>query len=109
MELHPENLGQIKLKLSLQGDKFSARFLVEDGSVRDLMMERMDELKAALSAQGIEAADIHIALKKDSSVVEDILSNSSGRRDFRQTGFSGVMTADYFHSTSEDGYSAWVV
>jgi len=110
LELHPENLGMIKLKLSLQGDKLSARFLVEDGSVRDLMAGRMDELKTALSARGIETNDISIALKKNGNpVVEDILSDSASRRELRSNAQYIAKSADYFHSTSKDGYSAWVV
>lgn len=110
LELHPENLGMIKLKLSLQGDKFSARFLVEDGSVRDSLAGRMDELKAALSAKGIETNDISIALKKNGiPVVEDILSDSASRREFRNNAHYAAISADYSHSTSKDGSNTWVV
>jgi|GEM_PF-1874764 len=66
LELHPDHLGSLKLKLSLSGDELNARILVDNESVRNLLVERMDDLKKAISERGIAFNDLQIACSENS-------------------------------------------
>ncbi len=53
LTLSPENLGEIKMNLNLQGQKLSIEIVSENRSVRDAILQHVDTLKESLARQNI--------------------------------------------------------
>jgi len=60
LTLSPENLGELKMNLNLQGGKLTVEIVTENRSVRDAIMQNVDTLKESLARQNItmESFDI---------------------------------------------------
>ena len=60
LTLSPENLGELKMNLNLQGGKLTVEIVTENRSVRDAIMQNADTLKESLARQNItmESFDI---------------------------------------------------
>jgi len=110
LELHPDYLGSLKLKLSMNGEELSARFLVDNESVRNLLVERMDDLKEALGDKGITMGEVQIAFRLDGRPgLKESMSPASAAK--------AVNSPLYFENTEKVYYStgeqvttgAWVV
>jgi len=53
LTLSPENLGELKMSLNLQGQRLSVEILTENRLVRDAIMQHSDSLKESLARQNI--------------------------------------------------------
>jgi hypothetical protein len=62
LELYPEHLGSLKMKVSLKGDTLNARFLVDNEAAQNLLLSHLEELRQTVSKYGISLADIKIAV-----------------------------------------------
>ena len=60
LTLSPENLGELKMNMNLQGGKLTVEIVTENRSVRDAIMQNADSLKESLARQNItmESFDI---------------------------------------------------
>lgn len=110
LELHPEYLGQIKMKLDLQGESLKARFLVENESVRKLMASKLDELKDSLQKAGITVSDVEIALLQTD---EPQFNPNQALRSLRYSTMNAsnyeLSEPAYFQGAGEVWSKAWVV
>ena len=110
LELHPENLGRVSMKVSLEGDKMSARFLVENNEVKQLLLSRIDELKSALEKNGVSmdkleilAADKPLPTKVDSREMNAI------RREPRIDYTGDWDRIAYFNHNKQRYGSSWLI
>ena len=110
LELQPEHFGGLKLKLTLLGEKMNARFLVDNKSVHESLVERMDELKMALSDTGVKMGDIKVALTnpEGKSVTFNLSSLNSSNRNLENSGWFNTANSKSRHF-AEGSTSAWVV
>lgn len=53
LTLTPENLGELKMNLNLQGQKLSVEIVAENRTVRDAIVQHVDALKESLARQNI--------------------------------------------------------
>lgn len=53
LTLSPDNLGELKMNLNLQGNKLSVEILAENRSVRDVIVQHTEALKESLARQNI--------------------------------------------------------
>ncbi len=110
LELHPDYLGGLKLKLSLNGDKMDARFLVQNPSVRNLMVDGMDELKASLEGKGIALENVEIALAQSAKAEIDNIQQTYGQIVPSQIENTEFQKGEgYFKSHNLYSANAWVV
>ena len=64
------------------------------------MIGRMDELKNALGAKGIETGDIRVALKnRDQHSTASLLTDSARLPESQDSGPAAAGRAEYFHFT----------
>jgi flagellar hook-length control protein FliK len=54
LELHPQDLGAIDVKLRLEGDKVQVEFASGDAKVRDVVQTSLPNLSSLLQAQGLQ-------------------------------------------------------
>ncbi len=94
--LKPEVLGRLTIRLSLEDHQVTARFLVENHMVKQVMEANLPQLRAALEASGLKLDQAEVALHHQ----------YSGSHDFHgQSGFfqqrAPVLRHTYLDSGSE--------
>ena len=70
IKLSPEHLGELTIKISLERGVLSARALVENTNVKQMLENNLDDLKKSLADQGMEFASIDVSVGKDSNFDE---------------------------------------
>jgi flagellar hook-length control protein FliK len=110
LELKPENLGNVFLKLSLIGDKMSARFLVDNEAVGILMASRLEELKASLAQYGVSPEKLEIAVRNSAFKASEMFGSKSEFRPLNTLEpFFEPQTVAYFQTPEASQSRAWIV
>lgn len=60
MQLQPQYLGKVKVKLELESDMAKATFLVENQSVKEMLQKSVSSLEKAFQEQGIEVSSVEV-------------------------------------------------
>ncbi len=102
MMMEPAELGRLRIDLRLQDNRIVGRILVDNGTVRDLMLDQLAELERSLAEQGFDAVEVEVASRDDQkqpgrdadSGLQPKRSKESGA--FEQ-GSAGVETGDGDH------------
>lgn len=91
VQLHPEDLGAMQIKLSLQQDQVTVQFLVQNGSAKDAVEQQLPRLKDMLQQQGMQLAEGQVEQRQqgqqgDSSQRQSNRSTSELTGDTEQAG-----------------------
>jgi len=81
MELKPDNLGKLSLKLVTENGIVMAKFVAENRQVKEVLESNMQLLKDSLQKQGLDVQGFSVSVRQD--------SNRFGRNN-RQEGRTGV-------------------
>lgn len=65
MQLEPENLGKLTLKIVLERGILSAKFMAENEEVKTAIEDNMEELKNSLSEQGITIQSLSVSVNSE--------------------------------------------
>ena len=112
LALHPENLGHLRMNVSLQGDKLNARILVENESVKKIMDSKLSELVEKLNLNGISVKNIEIAVNGEEPLSGPM---TAVNRSYRPSYESMVESSPdnrqvaYFNRKNESLSNNWVV
>jgi flagellar hook-length control protein FliK len=60
--LKPENLGSVRIRLSLSESSLEGRIVVDNNSVKDLVESSLDNLKNALRQEGFQTASLEVSV-----------------------------------------------
>lgn len=82
IQLHPANLGQVSIRLAMEGGRVRAVMRVEKPETLRALERHAPELRAALQAQGLEAESLDLALDSRESGADGSTrgSNEAGAR-----------------------------
>lgn len=118
LTLSPENLGELKMNLNLQGQKLSVEIITENRMVRDMIRQNTDALKESLARQNItmESFDVTTGEKGTGSgnrgqnlMTWQELANQQQQQPFwTSRGFQTASTAlplEHLAYQRQDGYS----
>ena len=85
VQLHPEDLGSMQIKLNLQQDQLSVQFVVQQGAAKEALEQQMPKLRELLEQQGIALTEGQVEQRQ-----------SGGQQEQRQarSGSSGGSEAD---------------
>ena len=85
VQLHPEDLGSMQIKLNLQQDQLSVQFVVQQGAAKEALEQQMPKLRELLEQQGIALTEGQVEQRQ-----------SGGQQEQRQarSGQSGGAEAD---------------
>lgn len=67
VELHPEELGQVKLDLVQENNRLQLHLQAQNGEVRDILQKHLPRLQEALQQQGLRLDDIQVSVDAQSS------------------------------------------
>ena len=62
VELHPENLGQVKLNLIQEKDQLQLHLQAQSNEVRDILEKHLPRLQEALQQQGLRLETIQVSV-----------------------------------------------
>jgi flagellar hook-length control protein FliK len=65
IQLRPEALGEVKLRIRIEGDVVVARFQVESQQVKQIVENNIQTLKDALASQNLHAASIDVNVSRE--------------------------------------------
>mgnify|MGYP001170046107 CR=1 FL=1 len=71
LRLTPENLGALKVEVSLQGQSLSARLHATTESARQLLLDAQSSLRAALEARGLSVERIEVTAATPAESAQD--------------------------------------
>jgi flagellar hook-length control protein FliK len=91
VQLHPEDLGAMQIKLSLQQDQVTVQFLVQNGAAKDAVEQQLSRLKDMLQQQGMQLADGQVEQRQqgqqgDSSQRQSNRTAHASQNDAEQVG-----------------------
>jgi len=78
LHLHPESLGELKLSVKLNNNEVSTNMLVDNQSVKDLIMERLNVLAESLQEQGFQLGSFQVEVKDKQNDSYEVF-NGAGR------------------------------
>lgn len=79
LHLHPENLGEVSLKLTVQGSQISANVIAQNAHVRDALMNNQQHLASALAESGLSLSGFSV----------DVSGGNAGQQQQFQSGARG--------------------
>jgi flagellar hook-length control protein FliK len=62
IKMHPEELGEVKLALTLEKDQLRAQLLTQNQQVQEVLEKHLPRLHEALSQQGVRLEDIQVSV-----------------------------------------------
>lgn len=65
MMMEPAELGRLRIDLRVQENRIVGRILVDNGTVRDLMLDQLAELERSLAEQGFDAVEVEVSSRDD--------------------------------------------
>jgi flagellar hook-length control protein FliK len=71
MQLHPENLGSMKLSVRLQRNELSTSIVVENQAIKELIMSRLPGLQETLAQQGFQIGSFQVEVQDRGSTREE--------------------------------------
>jgi flagellar hook-length control protein FliK len=85
LNLHPEDLGTIVVKLVLEGGAVKAHLTAQDAAVKHVLETNLDQLKTRFANQGITVNEVHVAVGDNgSSFSQPHHSHQGGRQEQNQ-------------------------
>lgn len=70
VQLHPEDLGTMQIKLNLQQDQLSVQFIVQQGAAKEALEQQMPRLRDMLEQQGIALTEGQVEQRQSGSQQE---------------------------------------
>ena len=70
VQLHPEELGSMQIKLNLQQDQLSVQFVVQQGAAKEALEQQMPKLRELLEQQGIALSEGQVEQRQSGSQQE---------------------------------------
>lgn len=67
VQLHPEDLGAMQIKLNLQQDQLSVQFVVQQGAAKEALEQQMPKLRELLEQQGIALSEGQVEQRQSGS------------------------------------------
>jgi len=78
MQLRPEHLGNISLKMEIDRGVLTAKFVVESQQVKEIIESQFNSLKDALSKQGIDLQRVNVFVgQEDLSQHQEMLNQQN--------------------------------
>lgn len=110
VDLKPDTLGKLTLKIITERDAVMAKFTAENQQVKEILESNMDLLKDSLERQGFNVQGFSVSVGKDSSQNSDD-SKRAGIASFKtkhRRTISAIETEQYVPSTPDlTNYYSW--
>lgn len=82
MQLDPEELGAMSVRISMQNDQMNVQFQVQNSQAKDMLEEAMNKLKESLQEQGIALNQSDVEQQNQNKDQSDSPQNNLSRNEF---------------------------
>lgn len=108
IKLTPEHLGNLTIKVSLERGILSARALVENVNVKQLLQSNLGELKESLKEQGIEFNSIDVSVGEDQEFEEKSPNFFRNEKRIKglKTNIENPIDTNYYEELNDDNSSS---
>ena len=81
MSLNPEYLGNVKLKISMDGDNLVGKIFVDNAEIKDIFTKNLDTVISSLNEVGINIEGFDVMLNQDNTEGNNLFEedNSNNR------------------------------
>lgn len=93
IELKPESLGRLSLKVVTENGIVMAKFVAENAQVQKLLESNMQMLKESLERQGIIVQSLNVSVRQDGGQAQENGLHNRGPAGIRQRGISPMPAA----------------
>jgi flagellar hook-length control protein FliK len=80
LNLHPEQLGSVAVKLVLEGAQVKASLTAQDAAVKQVLEANLDQLRTRLADQGLHVTEVHVAVGDDGGFGQPQQSHQGGQQ-----------------------------
>lgn len=91
VQLHPEDMGSMQIKLNLQQDQLSVQFVVQQGAAKEALEQQMPRLRELLEQQGIALTEGQVE-QRQSGGQQEQRQGRSGPSAGTETDLAAVQT-----------------
>lgn len=88
INLHPEHLGEMQIRLSIQNGVLNAQFVTHNEAAKELLETQMAQLKGTLQNQGIQVERVEVVQQQQPAADSPSFMNQEQRRRQSQGGES---------------------
>ncbi len=84
IRMNPEELGEVKLSLTLEKDQLKAQLLTQNQQVQEILEKHLPKLHEALSQQGVKLEDIQVGVDSNRHSGQEAFANHRQPDSFRR-------------------------
>jgi flagellar hook-length control protein FliK len=99
IELKPESLGKLSLKVITENGIVTAKFVAENTQVQKLLESNMQMLKESLERQGIIVQSLNVSVRQDGGQARENGPHNKGPVGIRQKGISPLPASRIFDTS----------
>jgi flagellar hook-length control protein FliK len=92
IQLDPPELGNVQVRVNLQGDTASVSFIVQNSQAKDALEQQMGKLKDMLAESGVDVGEAHVQQQDQKASSEQENGQQSGQS--QQQGQEGLMSEE---------------
>jgi len=102
MQLEPENLGKLTLKIAVEKGLITAKFVAESQEVKKIIESNFNELKDMLQEKGLEVQNFSVSVGHDDREYNNSNAFQQWKETVKQNG-RGTMRSSYGGYMTDDG------
>ena len=84
IKMNPEELGEVKLALTMEKDQLRAHLLTQNHQVQEILEKHLPKLHEALSQQGVKLEDIQVGVDSNRHSGQEAFANHQQPESFRR-------------------------
>lgn len=84
LTLKPEELGRVRIQLSMNDNHIAGRIIVENSSIRDVFLQNLQSLQEAFSDEGLDAGAIEVSVDGEEQGEADRHADGNEKRQIKQ-------------------------
>ncbi|MDI4646218.1 flagellar hook-length control protein FliK [Cohnella hashimotonis] len=107
INLHPEHLGEVQIRLTIQHGVLNAQFVAHNEAARELLDNQMAQLRGTLQSQGIQVDRVEVvqhqpqASESSAFLFQEQRRQQSGNGESKRSNGAGVETLEEFEEELE--------
>jgi len=80
INLHPEHLGEVQIKLTMQHGQLSAQFVTHNEAAKELLENQMAQLRGSLQSQGIQVDRVEVVQQQPAADASAFMNQERRRQ-----------------------------
>jgi flagellar hook-length control protein FliK len=107
VKMNPEELGEVKLALTMEKDQLRAQLLTQNHQVQEILEKHLPKLHEALSQQGVKLEDIQVGVDSNRHSGRETFADHRQPDTFHrhQNAPTGIVNNEHMHTATASARS----